>query len=102
MKISKLTLLVDVLLQETFHDARQSHVLDVARRIIQETQGAEEFHAMLRGYIFRNKNYTAQRDAEFKEETLLQEMSNPGLRQNLRSAIAVGWYCIQSPLVLQQ
>ena len=40
-KMTKLTLLVDVMLQEKFHDARQWHVLDVACRIIKETQGAK-------------------------------------------------------------
>ena len=100
--MKNLKLLVDVLLQEKFHDAQQSHVLDVARRIIQETQGAEECHAMLRESIVRHKNYTAQRDTEVTEEMLLQEMSKLGLRQNLRSAIAVARYCTQSPLVLQQ
>ena len=90
--MKKLTLLVGVLLQEEFHDARQSHVLDDARRIIQETNVAEEFRAILRESIVRNKNYTAQRESEFTEETLLRKMSKPGLRQNLRSAIFVALY----------
>ena len=63
--------MVYILVQEKFHGARQSHVLDVAHRIIQEKQVTEEFHAILLESIVRKNNYTAKRDSEVTEEMLL-------------------------------